>query len=125
LKRFEPNLLLAITTACATALLIMTTTVFEPADPWWRYGLTAVVVVVAYLALQPLSRRMFKSDPPPMIIAGAPQTALWAAIIPGLILLMASLPLIFAGISFGLAVVIASVFTGGAIRSAMKARAGG
>lgn len=125
MNRLEPNLLLAIATIFATALLVMTATMFGPGEAWFRHGLTAVVVVIAYLALQPLNRKLFKMDPPPMVHPEAPQTAVWAMIFPGLILLMAALPLFFPGVSFGLAVVIASVFTGAAIRSAIKARARG
>ena len=125
MKRVDPNLLLAVATCLALGLLVMTTSVFEPADPAWRYVLTAVVVIVAYIALQPISQKMLKTHQPPMIIRDAPQTAVWAAIFPGLIILLAALPLLFPGVSFGLAVVIASVFAGATIRSAMKSRAEG
>jgi hypothetical protein len=119
LKRIDPNVLLAITTLFAVALLVMSATIFGPADPPWRYVATAAVVTVVFLALQPFVPRFMKLKKGPLVIAEAPSSAVWAAIYPGLIILAAALPPLFPGVSFGLAVVIASVFLGSTIESAI------
>jgi hypothetical protein len=117
LKRIDPNVLLAVTTLFAVALLVMSATIFGPADPPWRYVATAAVVTVVFLALQPFVPRFMKLKKGPLVIAEAPSSAVWAAIYPGLIILAAALPPLFPGVSFGLAVVIAAVFLGYTIES--------
>jgi hypothetical protein len=119
LKRIDPNVLLAVTTLFAVALLVMSATIFGPADPPWRYVATAAVVTVAFLVLQPFVPRFMKMKKGPLVIAEAPSSAVWAAIYPGLIILAAALPPLFPGVSFGLAVVIAAVFLGSTIESAI------
>jgi hypothetical protein len=119
LKRIDPNVLLAITTLFAVALLVMSATIFGPADPPWRYVATAAVVTVVFLVLQPFVPRFMKMKKGPLVIAEAPSSAVWAAIYPGLIILAAALPPLFPGVSFGLAVVIAAVFLGSTIESAI------
>lgn len=119
MKRIDPNVLLAVTTLFAVALLVMSATIFGPADPPWRYVATAAVVTVVFLALQPFVPRFMKLKKGPLVIAEAPSSAVWAAIYPGLIILAAALPPLFPGVSFGLAVVIAAVFLGSTIESAI------
>ena len=119
MKRIDPNVLLAITTLFAVALLVMSATIFGPADPPWRYVATAAVVTVVFLVLQPFLPRFMKMKKGPLVIAEAPSSAVWAAIYPGLIILAAALPPLFPGVSFGLAVVIAAVFLGSTIESAI------
>ncbi|GAD57911.1 hypothetical protein IWC96_11365 [Brevundimonas sp. BAL450] len=119
MKRIDPNVLLAITTLFAVALLVMSATIFGPADPPWRYVATAAVVTVVFLVLQPFVPRFMKMKKGPLVIAEAPSSAVWAAIYPGLIILAAALPPLFPGVSFGLAVVIAAVFLGSTIESAI------
>ncbi len=119
MKRIDPNVLLAVTTLFAVSLLVMSATVFGPADPPWRYVATAAVVTVVFLALQPFVPRFMKLKKGPLVIAEAPSSAVWAAIYPGLIILAAALPPLFPGVSFGLAVVIAAVFLGSTIESAI------
>jgi hypothetical protein len=119
LKRIDPNVLLAVSTLFSLAVLVMSATIFGPADPPWRYVATAAVVTVAFLALQPFVPRFMKMKKGPLITREAPDTALWAAIYPGLIMLAAVLPPLFPGVSFGLAVVIGGVILGSTIESAI------
>ncbi|MBA3999285.1 hypothetical protein [Brevundimonas sp.] len=124
MKRIDPNVLLAITTLFAVALLVMSATIFGPADPPWRYVATAAVVTVAFLVLQPFVPRFMKMKKGPLVTREAPGSAVWAAIYPGLIILAAALPPLFPGVSFGLAVVIAAVFLGSTIESAIMSLRG-
>lgn len=119
MKRIDPNVLLAVTTLFALALLVMSATVFGPADPPWRYVATAAVVTVVFLALQPFAPRFMKMNKGPLVVAEARSSVIWAAVYPGLIILAAALPPLFPGVSFGLAVVIAAVFFGSTIESAI------
>ncbi|GEM_PF-244882 len=119
MKRIDPNVLLAVSTLFSLAVLVMSATIFGPADPPWRYVATAAVVTVAFLALQPFVPRFMKMKKGPLITREAPDTALWAAIYPGLIMLAAVLPPLFPGVSFGLAVVIGGVILGSTIESAI------
>ena len=124
MKRIDPNVLLAITTLFAVALLVMSATIFGPADPPWRYVATAAVVTVAFLVLQPFVPRFMKMKKGPLVTREARASAVWAAIYPGLIILAAALPPLFPGVSFGLAVVIAAVFLGSTIESAIMSLRG-
>ena len=124
MKRIDVNVLLAITTLFALALLVMSATVFGPADPPWRYVATAAVVTVAFLAIQPFAPRFMKMKKGPLVTREAPSSAVWAAIYPGLIILAAALPPLFPGVSFGLAVVVAGVFFGSTVESAIMSLRG-
>ncbi|MEH6665798.1 MAG: hypothetical protein V7678_13170 [Brevundimonas sp.] len=119
MKRIDPNALLAVSTLLALAMLVMSATIFGPADPPWRYVATAAVVTVAFLALQPFVPRFMKMKKGPLITRDAPGTVLWAAVYPGLIMLAAVLPPLFPGVSFGLAVVVGGVILGSTIESAI------
>lgn len=124
MKRIDANVLLAVSTLSALALLVMSATIFEPANPTWRYVATAAVVTVAFLAIQPFAPRFMKMNKGPLIRADVPTSAFWAAIYPGLIILSAALPPLFPGVSFGLAVVIAAVFFGSTVESAIMSLRG-
>ena len=43
MKRLDANLLLAVSTLLSLAVLVMSATIFGPADPPWRYVATAAV----------------------------------------------------------------------------------
>lgn len=119
MKRIDPNVLLAVSTLLSLAVLVMSATIFGPADPPWRYVATAAVVTAAFLALQPVVPRFMRMNKGPLIIPEAPSGAIWAAIYPALIMLAAILPPLFPGVSFGLAVVIGGVILGSTIESAI------
>ena len=101
MKRLDPNVLLAVSTLLALSVLVMSATIFGPADPPWRYVATAAVVTVVFLALQPFVPRFMKMKKGPLIM------------------LAAVLPPLFPGVSFGLAVVIGAVILGSTIESAI------
>ncbi|MNE15672.1 hypothetical protein D3C80_1085910 [compost metagenome] len=60
-----------------------------------------------------------------MIHPEAASTAVWASLFPALIILAAGVPVIFPGHDYGLLVIIAAVFFGGTVESAIKARQAG
>lgn len=122
MSRIGPNLLLAVATGFAFLLVVASVTLYGGDEPWWRHPATAVMVVLAYLALQPLTRRLMKTPRRPLVSREAPQSAIWAAAYPGLLILLAFLPLIFPGRGFGLLVIMAAVIFGATIDSALAAR---
>lgn len=122
MKSLEPNLLLAVTTAVALALLLTTASLFGEPGGALRYFIVAVVVVVAFLPLNALMRKKMGWERPPMIYRGAPGTALWAGLFPLLIMLGAAVPLIWPGHDYGLLIIIASLWFGATLESAIKAR---
>ena len=124
MKRIDPNVLLAVSTLLSLAVLVMSATIFGPADPPWRYVATAAVVTVVFLALQPFVPRFMKMKKGPLITPEAPGAAVWAAIYPAMIMLAAILPPLFPGVSFGLAVVIGGVILGSTIESAIMSLRG-
>ena len=76
MKRLDANLLLAVSTLLSLAVLVMSATIFGPADPPWRYVATAAVVTVVFLALQPFVPRFMKMNKGPLITPEAPGAAL-------------------------------------------------
>lgn len=120
MKQLDPNVLLALTTLSALLLLITTATLFGTPEPWWRYLATGVVVVAAYLAMNRFIGGWFSSNQPPLIVPEAPKTAAWAATFPLLILIASAAPLVWPGLDYGLAVIIAGIWFGLTIRSALK-----
>lgn len=121
MKRIEPNLLLAAAAALPLALLVLTATVFGAPGQGVKYAVIAVVCPVAFVLLNGLMRRG-KPGRPPMIHPEAPSTIVWAALFPGLIMLMALIPALFPGHDYGLLVLIAGIFMGLTLESAWKAR---
>ena len=116
MKRIEPNLLLALTTGVAVALLITTASVFGEPGSGLKYVLLALVGF--------WSRRRGWNRPP-MIHAEAASTAVWASLFPLMVILSAAVPLIFPGHDYGLLVLIASIWLGSTVESALKARQAG
>jgi hypothetical protein len=125
LKRIEPNLLLALTTGVAVALLITTASVFGEPGLVLKYTVLAVIVPVSYVVLNGLWSRRMKLQRPPMIHAGAATTAVWSSLFPLLVILSAAGPLLFPGHDYGLLVIIAAVWLGVTVESALKARQAG
>lgn len=122
MTRFEPNLLLAFATAVPLILLIATATLFGEPGQLLKYGLTALIVPLAYVPLNALFSAKMGYARPPMIHPEAASTAVWASLFPALIFLAAGVPIVFPGHDYGLLVVIASVFFAGTVESAVKAR---
>ena len=125
MNRIGPNGLLAVATGFAFLLVVASVTLYGGDLPWWRHIVTGVVVVIAYILLQPMARKMMKTDRRPLVSAAAPDTAVWAAVYPGILIISAALPMLFPGTSFGLLVVIGAVIFGATIESARAARDAG
>lgn len=122
MKRLEPNLLLAISTAFSLLLVLMTASLFGPQGVWLRNVLLAVACTGGFVLLNPILLRMMKIPPrPPMIHPDSPGSALWAGIFPTVVLTAAAVPVLWPGHDYGLLVIIASVWFAGTIESALKA----
>lgn len=125
MNRIGPNGLLAVATGFAFLLVIASVTLYGSDLPWWRHIVTGVVVVIAYILLQPMARKMMKTERRPLVSAASPETAVWAAVYPGILIISAALPMLFPGTSFGLLVVIGAVIFGATIESVRAARDAG
>ncbi|GAA0636761.1 hypothetical protein [Brevundimonas lenta] len=124
MKRIEPNLLLAISTAFALALVLMTTILFGPPQAALRNPLLAIICAGGFILLNPRMMKMMGQPPrPPMIDAGNPGALLWAGLFPMIVLLLAAVPVFWPGHDYGLVVIIAAVIFGATAESALKARA--
>ena len=125
MKRIEPNLLLAITTGIALLLLILTASVFGQTGGAVKYALLVLVVVVAFIPLNAMLRKRMGWDRPPMIHAGAASTAAWASLFPMMVILSAAIPVFWPGHDYGLLIIIAALWFGVTVESALKARQSG
>lgn len=121
MKRIEPNLLLALTTAMPLALLIATAALFGEPGQLLKYVLIAVIVPAVFVPMNAMFTRRMGWRRPPMIHPDAASTAVWASLFPALIILMAGVPVFFPGHDYGLLIIIAAVFFGGTVESALKA----
>lgn len=120
--RFEPNTLLAITTGCAMGMLIGSASIFGEEGLLLKYVLTTILVVACYVPLNGWMLKRMGRPALPLIRLDSPHSAMWANIYPGLIGILAFVPLIFAGKDFGLMVVIAAVWFAITVGSALNAR---
>lgn len=122
MKRFEPNLLLAISTAFALALVLMTASLFGVPGTALRNVLLAVICAGGFVLLNPMMQRMMKIAPrPPMIHPDSPGTAVWAGLFPMAVIAGAAVPVFWPGHDYGLLVLIASIWFGVTVESAIKA----
>lgn len=121
MRSLEPNLLLAATTSVALILLIMTASMFGEAGQAVKYAILAVVCIPALVFFNGLLAKRTGRVRPAMISRESPATAVWAAIVPGLVMLGAALPVLFGGYDYGLLVIIGAVLTGVTVESAIKA----
>lgn len=123
MKRFEPNLLLAISTGVPFLLLLLTASVYGLEGATLRYCVIAAACILVFVLLnERISRRMFGRERPPMIHADTPSTAKWATLFPLLIIFAAVAPVFFPGHDYGLLVIGAACWFGLTIESAIKAR---
>lgn len=122
MNRLEPNLLLAVSTAFALILVVMTASLASPAVPLLRNALLAVISAGGYVLLNPVLQRMMKlPERPPMINPEATNTVAWSALYPLAVLLAAGIPLVWPGADYGLLVIIASIWFGSTAESAIRA----
>lgn len=122
MNRLEPNLLLAVATGFALALLVMTASLFGEPGGATKYPLLAIgCAAVFVLGNGLLAKRMGRTSPP-MVHAGAPATAVWASLFPLAVILSAAAPVFWPGHDYGLLVIIAAIWFGVTVESALKAR---
>lgn len=126
MKRLEPNLLLAVSTAFALILVLLTTSIYGLPGNALRNVLLAVICAGGFVLLNPMLMRMMKMPPrPPMIHPDSPGTVLWAGLFPMIVLISAALPIFWPDRDYGLLVLIAAIWFGVTAESAIKARRAG
>lgn len=124
MKRLEPNLLLAITTGFALVLVTLTVSVYGTGAPW-RNLLLAVVCSAGFVLLNPMLMRTIKTaDRPPLIHDDSRGMTAWTALFPMVVIVCAAIPVFRPGPDYGLLVIIAAVWFGVTVESALKARRG-
>ncbi|MNK09682.1 hypothetical protein D3C87_276510 [compost metagenome] len=125
MKRIEPNLLLAVATAVPLALLVATASLFGEPGHTLKYLLLAVACTVGFVVFNGMMSRRMGLQRPPMIHPEAASTAVWASLFPLALILGAAVPVFFPGHDYGLLVIIAAVWFGVTVQSAIKARQAG
>ena len=125
MKRIEPNLLLALATAVPLALLVATASLFGEPGNTLKYVLLAVVCTVLFVVFNGMMARRTGAQRPPMIHAEAASTAVWASLVPLVLIFAAAAPVFFPGHDYGLLVIIGAVWFGVTVQSALRARQAG
>lgn len=126
MKRFEPNLLLAVSTGFSLILVLLTASLYGIPGAALRNVLLAVICAGGFVLLNPIMLRMMKITPrPPMIHPDSPGTAMWAGLFPMVVLIAAAVPVFWPNHDYGLLVLIASIWFGATAESAIKARRAG
>jgi hypothetical protein len=122
LNRLEPNLLLALSTGLALVLVVVTASFYGASPQLLRNALLALACTVGFVLLNPpLQRRMKMPARPPMIDRSSPGTAVWAGLFPLAVIFAAAVPIFWPGHDYGLLIIIAAVWTGVTVESALKA----
>jgi hypothetical protein len=122
LKRLEPNLLLAVTTGFALVLVTLTASVYGAGEPL-RNLLLAVICSGGFVLLNPILMRTMKSpERSPLINPDSRGMAAWASLFPMVVILCAAIPVFWPGPDYGLLIIIAAVWFGVTVESALKAR---
>ncbi len=125
MKRIEPNLLLALATAVPLALLVATASLFGEPGNTLKYVLLAVICTALFVVFNGMMTKRMGTQRPPMIHPEAASTAVWASLFPLLLIFAAVVPVFFPGFDYGLLVIIAAVWFGVTVQSALKARQAG
>lgn len=122
MNRLEPNLLLALSTSLALVLVVVTTSFYGETPQFLRNAVLALVCTAGFVWLNPMLQRRMKQKPrPPMIDRSSPGTAAWAGLFPLFVIAAAAVPIFWPGHDYGLLVIIAAVWTGVTVESALKA----
>ena len=123
MKRLEPNLLLAVSTGIGLALVILTATAYGAGEPLVRNALLALICGASFVALNPLLMKALKQPPrPPMIHPHVRNGLLWAGAFPLVVMIAALVPVVRPGYDYGLLIIIAAVWFGVSVDSALRAR---
>lgn len=122
MNRLEPNLLLALSTSLALVLVVVTSSYYGAEPQLLRNVFLAVACTAGFVWLNPMLQRRMKQKPrPPMIDRSSPGTAAWAGLFPLFVIAAAAVPIFWPGHDNGLLIIIAAVWTGVAVESALKA----
>jgi hypothetical protein len=122
LNRIEPNILLAVSTGVALVLLVMTAALFGEPGNTAKYVISAVVCSVLFVALNGwMARVMNRPEPRAMINTATPSTAVWAGLFPLLVIAAAVAPVFLPGHDYGLLIIVAAVWFGVTVDSAIRA----
>ncbi len=122
MRSAEPNLLLAITTGTAYALQVLTTSAYGRTDQTLKYVLLALLVPALFVVMNGWLLKRMGRAPLPLVHVDAPGTAMWAMVFPLLSLIGAAIPVFVPGYDYGLLIVIAGVWVGLTVQSALSAR---
>lgn len=122
MKRIEPNLLLALSCLLTLSLVMLTGAMFGEPGGALKYPLMAAIVIIAFVIGNGLMQRRMGRETPPLISLDMPQTAVWAGILPLVLMAFAAIPVFWPGHDYGLLIIIGSVMSGVAVESAIKAR---
>ncbi len=122
MKRLDANLLLGLSTSLALVLVVVTSSYYGAEPQVLRNAFLAVACVAGFVLLNPLlQRRMKQGSRPPMIDRSSPGTAIWAGLFPLAVMFAAAVPIFWPGHDYGLLIIIAAVWTGVTVESALKA----
>ncbi|QYF87989.1 hypothetical protein [Brevundimonas sp. PAMC22021] len=124
MNRFDPNLLLAVSTGVALILLVMTAGLYGVPGAQLKYGLLAAICALVFVVANGPVSRMMHRDAKPLIRRDAPATAVWAGLFPIFAIAAAAVPVFAPGRDYGLLVIIVALLFGLTIDSALKARKG-
>jgi uncharacterized iron-regulated membrane protein len=114
--------MLAFSTGVALALLIMTATAFGAPGQAAKYLITAVVCSALFVAFNGWMNRLLKRPTPqPMIHPASAASAVWAGLFPLVLIIAAAAPVFSPGHDYGLLILIASVWFGVTVDSAIRA----
>lgn len=122
MSRLEPNILLAVSTGVALILLLMTASAFGEPGNTVKYVVSAVICSAIVAGLNSwMARRMGQTDLQPLIRTEAPTSTVLAGLFPLAVIFAAAVPVFFPGHDYGLMVIIAAVWFGVAVDSALRA----
>lgn len=122
MKRLEPNALLAISTVFALFFVVAAASLSATGNTALKYVALGLACPVGFVFLNAALMKRTKRKPRALIMPEAPATAAWASIFPMMVLLSAVLPVLAPGGDYGLMIIIAGIFTGVTIESALEAR---
>ena len=121
MKRFEPNALLAICTVFALLLVVLSASVNAPQSTL-KYAALALACPVGFILLNAWMLKRRNRVPRVMITPELPSMVIWASLFPLMVLTSSVLPFLAPSADFGLMIIIAGVWTGVTIESALQAR---
>ncbi len=122
MKRIEPNLLLAVATAFALGLMVVTASLYAAPMTALKYLGLAVACSVGFVVLNKALMAARKRKPRVLIDPQHPGVVILAAIFPLVVLSSAVLPLLAPTADYAFMIIIAAVFTGLTAESALEAR---